>query len=264
MKLDSSLVINFIKQNKEKNLQHWIFKSIVTDEFCYEDVLYEEIDNIENTYNIFMEELVNFKPLNKKYWDLVFDDFAWSDISNTLYLVVGLPNPYDALVLEDNAGKDCIIFDLNRINQYSQDSNETRKLINNFLTHEIAHIYIRTKLKMVNKDNYLELLKFIFIDEGLSHLLSYCPNIDELDFNTEEMIKRKHLAYSRLKYYLEAPDKIEWQTILDSFSGEYWSKFAAIAGMFAIKEFYFDNNNCYGIFDNSVNKCLLETVLKMK
>lgn len=263
MKIDASIIQAYLSRDNDFKIRnHWIFNKIIDKEYVYEEVSVDESRKIENIFEIFLEVIKDFKPLNLEYWNMIFGEFDDTLISNTVYLIVGSPNPYDAMVREDDFGESCIIFDLYRISKYSEEANEIKKIINNFLTHEIAHILIHKKIKLKDKKDNLELLKYQLLDEGLAHLISYKENIRAVDFETIEMRNHKTDAFKEMKFFINNPQMINVDVLMRSCSGKYWDKFAAISGMFAIKDYYFNSENRgKDIFSNEIDLLIDNTIL---
>ncbi len=87
-----------------------------------------------------------------------------------IYIIVGSPNPYDAMVRQDREGNKSIIFDLARIGSYSKDINEIEEIIISLITHEVAHIYIGKEYKYPSmEDSIYNILQHIVFDEGIAH-----------------------------------------------------------------------------------------------
>jgi len=265
MKIDTSIVENYFSNNINEIKRHWIFSKVIEDEFIFEEIPYNKTDEIADILKIFLNVIENFKPFNLKYWEQIFGKFSWNQIQNKIYLIVGAPNPYDAMVREDELGENCIILDLYRISQYSNNPLKISKLINNFLTHEIAHVLIHKRLTIQDDNNNLEILKYVFFDEGLAHLLSFDEDISIVDFNTNEMQKRRHSSFQKMTKYLLSPDQIDRSVLVKScMSNNYWDKFAAISGMFTIKEYYFDKGRLFDLFDIDLNSIPFESIMNIR
>lgn len=154
----------------------------------------------------------------------------------TLYLVVGLPAPYDALVRSDHKGETCIIIDLYRILTYTGKPEDLPRIIRGFLTHELVHIMNHKVIVIEDKTDKEEILKYIYIDEGLAHYLAYLGS--DMGISIDEAINLGKMDPSKKKmaYYLDNPGQINQEVIMQACSGAYWDKFVCLDGMRAIHE----------------------------
>src|SRR3712207_3746749 len=89
----------------------WIFKSIEKDKYLIEKVSESKKNTIKKIAYLLQKELVNFKPYNIEIWNLIFP--RWESIINNslVYLVVGCPNPYDAMTRVSPKGEEAIIIE---------------------------------------------------------------------------------------------------------------------------------------------------------
>ena len=62
------------------------------------------------------------------------------------------------------------------------------------------------------------------------------------------MLERKEQSYSTFLHYIENKDQITKEILMKSNLGSYWDKFAAIAGMFAIIDYYNFNHKQISCF----------------
>lgn len=176
----------------------------------------------------------------------------WEAIVNemTVLLLVGCPNPYDAMVREHN-GKEYIIFDLIRFGNYEMQGCDIEQLIRQLITHETSHLCLHKKYPVPTADSYLEQLKYITFDEGFAHLLAYQDNVKDSDHSA---IINEHYedAYGKLQEAMKQTDPQRQKELLEqSNSGSYWSKFASISGkLFLLAHI----DGLHEIYDNGVDR----------
>ena len=85
------------------------------------------------------EAAAHFVPVNRPIWDALFPD--WEAVQPTLDLIVGYPEPYDAVAAHSPDGQAHLIFDLIRWCNYAE-LDQLDSIIRNLLTHEITHLLI--------------------------------------------------------------------------------------------------------------------------
>ncbi len=245
MKLNTEIIDEYFSNKSINNMKnHWIFKSIVPGKYMYEEPLEENYDRLKNIYEMLLKLLEDFKPLNLPLWEQFFGKYNALSEDATIYIIVGSPNPYDAMVRQDKEGNKSIIFDLERIRSYSENDDKILEIIMNLITHEMAHIYINKKYQSPGiEDSIYENLRYIVFDEGIAHFLSFDKDVLSIDWYTKEMIERKERAYSTLLNEIKNNSEDRKGEILArANSGKYWDKFGAISGLFAIIDYYNSHN----------------------
>ena len=177
-----------------------------------------------------------------------------------VYITIGVPEPYDAMVLKDEQGNDCIILDLERIRGYSEDDNQVVEIIEGLITHEVAHINIHKRYPWPSNDSKVDsILKYITFNEGIAHFLSIEENVLNMDWQGEEMIHRKNKAYKALLEHINNNENEDIDEILSKATcGRYWDKFACVAGMFAMIDYYDLHNKDISCFKKLYNKGIEE------
>jgi len=178
----------------------------------------------------YSNNLSDFKPLNEDIFTSIYPE--WPQIINDMnvLLVVGCPDPYDAMVME-YGGRQYVIFDLIRLNNYVRLGYNIDSMINQLLTHEISHLCLREKYPVPNSTDYFENLKYIVFDEAFAHILSFNEDIRGYDFTN---IIEEHYSKSliKLRSALNETDYDKQNELLiQANSGVYWDKFGAISGM---------------------------------
>ena len=116
----------------------------------------------------------HFVPVNRPIWDALFPD--WETVQPTLDLIVGYPEPYDAVAAHSPDGQAHLIFDLIRWCNYAE-LDQLDSIIRNLLTHEITHLLIGHRYPAADaaleSTDYLTRLDAYTFHEGFAHLLSY-------------------------------------------------------------------------------------------
>lgn len=266
MKIDISIIEQYLQGKPIDNIRkHWIFNSIIPGEIIFEEPKKENVSRIKEVFETLLKSLDDFKPINLLIWEEFFGKFKLSFIDTTVYLIVGSPSPYDAMVREDKNGNNCIILDVERIRAYSDDIEEITNIINKFITHEMAHIYIGEKYKYPDVNNsFDDVLKHIVFDEGIAHFLSFDKDVLSIDWYEEEMLKRREKAFSTLIYHLDNNCHGNKELLMKANCGKFWDKFGAISGLFAIIDYFNSKDKrieCFReIIDNGPN--LLIDVIK--
>lgn len=243
MIINTEIIDTYFTENSlEVMKNHWIFNSIVEGEYLFEEPKNVDVHKLRDIYRILVKKLQNFEPLNKYLWQQFFGNMMVSDIM-LIYLVVGSPKPYDAMVRRDAEGNECIIIDLIRISSYSDDIGKLSGIVSNFVTHEMAHIYIHKAYPYPTiEDTIFDNLKYIVFDEGIAHFLAFKEDVLSIDWYSDEMRKRRKKSYETLASIIKKDSIEDKEQILEKAnSGLFWEKFGAISGLFAIVDYYNSN-----------------------
>lgn len=261
MIINASIAEHYFKNKTVEDIKdHWIFNSIEKDKCLWENPAEENYERLKKIMDLLKESLERFKPLNIEIWEAFFEKYDSENNKVVVYITIGVPEPYDAMTLKDEKGKDCIILDLERIRGYSEDNNIIVKTIEELITHEVAHINIHKIYPWPSDDFKLDsLLKYITFNEGIAHLLGNEKNVLNLDWYSEEMMDRKSKAYNTLLKYINNNENENRDEILTKATcGRYWDKFACVAGMFALVDYYNLHNRDIGCFKQLYNKGIEE------
>ncbi len=111
------------------------------------------------------DQIMNFVQRNIKLVKQLFPSFDDVEKEYTVMLVVGFPDPYDAMVLEHD-GKGYIVFDLI---QFGKDSLDENYSCHGVLTHELIHICLHQKYRRIQNMSYIDDLNYTAFDEGIAH-----------------------------------------------------------------------------------------------
>lgn len=238
MRLDTTIVemyFNGITGADIKN--HWIFYSIKEGGHLYEIPDLNKRDKIQFVYEQVLNCLKYFQVRNKYLFDSVFPNNKITENDEiVIYLIVGAPSPYDAMCRKDGSGRLCIIFDLIRIKEYCNDIEQIQDIIENLITHELIHAYIRKDYPSPSLPNdFVSELKYIVFDEGFAHYLSLSNNI--LEFNFYKYRNKREVAFYKLKEAFRNNTGMNNEILIETNTGKFWDKFGAIAGMFGVSEY---------------------------
>ena len=212
---------------------HWIYQAIVPGQFTFEEPKNVNRELLVHLYETIKNRLYNFKPLNERLWHKIFSNLQIPD-TTAIYLIVGLPQPYDAVVREDKVGMRCIILDLVRLCTYADSLEELDFIAADFLTHELSHVLVSQKYPYSKKVPKIEVLKQLVFDEGIAHFLSYEEDVLSVDWHTDKMNNRRNSVYQKLRYYLTQEEALTHEAFRNANTGSFWDKYASISGMFAV------------------------------
>lgn len=230
MLVDDSIALKYLSgENIDKISNHWVFQNIEKEKHLFEVPDDAKRDEVNKIMISIKKILSDFIPLNEDIYSALYPHWKSIIEDMNVLLLVGCPDPYDAMVRE-YGGKEYVIFDLIRFCDYSEQGFNIDMLVRQLITHETAHLCLHMKYPIPTSDDFLEQLKYITFDEGFAHLLSFKDNLREFDFST--MIK-EHYNQSFIKLQ-EAMKEKDWQKqrilLNESNSGSYWDKFASISG----------------------------------
>lgn len=230
MIIDDSIVKKYLGGESSTTYKYDdIFNNIKYGENVFEEPDILKRDKITNLLKLINQELSDFHPYNFKLFCTLFPD--WKEIIKdvNVKLIVGCKEPYDAFVRESE-GKLNIYFDLIRISGYVDNGLDALAIIRQLLTHELTHVCLTKRHICKDKNDYAELLKYIVFDEGFAHILAFKENVEEFDFS-EQNVKYYNNSVQMLKEALnEKNSETQKEYLLTSNAGQYWNKFAAIAG----------------------------------
>ncbi|MDF2673933.1 MAG: hypothetical protein K0R09_2198 [Clostridiales bacterium] len=262
MKINRNTINDYIEGRPINEWSNqWIFHSIVDNQYLTEEVSGDKKDIIQSAADLIERELLNFQPYNKDIWDIIFPDWKNLIADSTVYLVVGCPNPYDAMSRISPDGEDVTIFDINRMLKYADSVEKLLPIIKNLLTHEYSHICLHTDYPIPEeKTSFILKLQYICFDEGFAHLLSFKENVKALDWMDKDMIEKKEKAYRMLIDAVKSNGSEHTELLEKAESGAFWNKFGAISGLFAIADLLsqskYDYNEIVNVYKDGPKKLL--------
>lgn len=191
-------------------------------------------DEVKKLIKHFQYGVEHFEPVNRPVWDKLFPD--WQKIQPAIDLIVGFPEPYDAVTMRGTDGQIHLVFDLICWRKYAGMA-DLDKIIRNLLTHEITHLLIGKNYPDVDmaieSTDYRTKLDAYTFHEGFAHLISYqATELDHVDWHTEQLKE----VYSSCKEKMcaaltETDTKKQEQYLYDAICGMYYEKFACMCGM---------------------------------
>ena len=196
----------------------------------------EHKKSVAAAVEIIRETAADFVPLNKEIFDDIFPNWQSELNEITAEIIVGLPQPYDAMMMLDPNGKQNIIFNAGIWADYV-GKYDLSALARNLLTHEFCHVCISKRFPQLNEvyngSDYITKLDAAAFDEGFAHMLSFGgKNLIENDFHTEKLnASGKTNAIKMLSALNEKNPEKQKELLEEAVCGSYYEKFAAICGM---------------------------------
>ncbi len=234
MIIKTEIIDSFLEHgNLDAVKNHWIYSVIVPGQYTFENPNNVNKELLVHLYETIKNRLYQFKPLNEELWHKIFGELCIPD-TTAIYLIVGMPKPYDAVVREDQAGMRCIILDLVRLCTYADSLEELDFIAADFLTHELSHVLMSQKYPYSKQIPKVNVLKQLVFDEGIAHFLSYQEDVLSVDWHTDKMNNRRDSVYQKLRYYLTQEQELTADAFLNANTGPFWDKYASISGMFAV------------------------------
>ena len=191
-------------------------------------------DEVKKLVNRFQYGVEHFEPVNRPVWDDLFPD--WQKIQPIIDLIVGFPEPYDAVTMRETDGQIHLVFDLICWRKYAGMA-DLDKIIRNLLTHEITHLLIGKNYPDVDtaleSTDYRTKLDAYTFHEGFAHLISYqAAELDQVDWHTEQLREVYSSCKEKMRAALvETDEKKQEQYLYDAICGKYYEKFACMCGM---------------------------------
>ncbi len=174
-----------------------------------------------------VEQIYAYVPRNYEAVKAIFPAFDEVASNFTIMLVVGFPDPYDAMMLESPDGESVMVFDLI---QFGEESLRVGYSCHRVLTHELIHMCLHRDYPQPKNPTYCANMDYVVFDEGFAHALTYPEDIGAFHFDVA-LEERFRAARDTLCSALSEtnPDRQrEFRAAADT--GRYWDKFGAIAG----------------------------------
>lgn len=184
---------------------------------------------VSKVYKQILYTLSNFKLFNETVFKVLFPNYEDLLVNVHVLLVVGCPEPYDAM-FKEYEGTEYIVFDLIRLASYVEQGYSVEDLVTQLIIHEFTHQCINQIYPCSKEMTYEEKLNYIVFNEGMAHFLAFKSSI-HIDWESELYRIHYENVKSLLMKALQATSKdkqLEWLERADT--GSYWNKFGAIAG----------------------------------
>lgn len=261
MNLNTEIVDCYLAgKNIDRFKNHWIYSSIGQGELKEKNIfkkpVIENMDNIQKLYDEVKSCLIDFQPFNKELWNILFENWK-SVLENVdIYLTVGIPEPNDATVIKSPSGNNVIVLDLGCWTKYLNHTDIT-KLTRNLVTHECCHMCIQTHNPIIDIDyesgSYLEKFNSLIFNEGFAHLLSFCEDINNYDWNDNKINEVRSKSLTKLKKAVAEIDRKNQNSYLyDAMFGSYYDKFGCMVGMLYLLDIY-KQSKSKGLLDEYKN-----------
>jgi hypothetical protein len=226
MRIDDSIVQKFLSGQEPISYSDcWIYSALGRS-YVFETPKPSDRDWVSQLCEKLKNQILYFLPRNIKLVKQLFPSFDDVTKEYTIMLVVGFPDPYDAMVLEHD-GKEYMVFDLI---QFGKDSLDADYSCYRVLTHELIHICLHQKYPCIQNMSYIDDLNYTAFDEGFAHALTYAEDIDSFQF--DEFLQGKYdVAKEKLKQAITETDPLKMKEYsMSADTGDYWDKFASISG----------------------------------
>ena len=243
MILNTQIVREYLRgDNLARHRGDWVYQNFENVQsrdgsmFTEPDSSDDRKQEVKKVLNVLEGVAGSFEPLNPDVWNTVFPEWRSTIHSVSADLIVGFPEPYDAVAKYDPEGNAHVIFDLCCWTRYLKSCN-IEKLAKGLLTHDLFHVLIADRYPELREDGnekkYLTALDAVTFNEGFAHLVSYENQaISATDWNSEKMQKVWEKSILQLKD--AAAYKIPGQQrryLFHANCGKYYEKFGAMAGM---------------------------------
>jgi len=241
MIIDDSIILKYINgESPETYCNSWIYSAIGRG-YTFDAPDSSNREWVFELYKRLKLQINDYIPRNAKLVSKLFPDFDSLVKSYTIMLVVGFPDPYDAMVLEHD-GKEYMVFDLI---QFGKDALSQEYSCHKVLTHELLHMCLHNKYPKLDNLSYKDELSYTAFDEGFAHAVSYPEDINNFTFNP--FLEEKYIiSKEKMKEAIQEIDpekQAEYRFSADT--GDYWDKFASICGKLYLLKHISDLENIY-------------------
>ncbi|MCD8084970.1 MAG: hypothetical protein LUF28_01325 [Clostridiales bacterium] len=243
MIINEEIAVTYLnRQNVNKYYSEWYFEETETAKmtggniFTSPNVDDDTYQKVQCVYDAIRATAQSFQPINVRIWNLLFPDWKKELENTSVDLIVGFPEPLDAVVKFDRDGRCHVIFDLICWTKYIGHS-DLAQVVRNLLSHELCHVLLHSHLagltEALEGTNYRECLDAITFDEGFAHLLSYnAKDIDTVDWQSKELLTVFERSRKKLTSALVEQDTTKQnQFLYEAHYGNYYDKFACMCGM---------------------------------
>ncbi len=233
MVIDDGIVRRYLAgESLDADREHWIYRAEGPESlFSAPDP--ENTHWVAKLHDKLIEQIYAYVPRNHAAAKAIFPFFDEVASDFTIMLVVGFPDPYEAMMLESPDGESVMVFDLI---QFGEESLEEDYSCHRVLTHELIHMCLHRDYPQPKNPTYRADMDYLVFDEGFAHALTYPADIGSFQFDAA-LEDRFRTARETLRSALAETDpdrQRELRTAADT--GRYWNKFGAIAGkLFLLK-----------------------------
>jgi len=226
MNIDDSIVMQYLAgEPSERCRDAWVFRTF-GGKSIFAEPNPRHKDWVAALHQKLKRQLLDFTPRNRETVTALFPGFDAVTQDYTAMLVVGFPDPYDAMFLS-HEGRDAVVFDLI---QFSETALAPDYSCHRVLTHELLHLCIQREYPSEAAKTYAENLDYIAFNEGFAHALSYPENLSA--FALDAQLAKKYLAAKTTLAAACRESSPEKQRVFlqTADTGDYWEKFASISG----------------------------------
>lgn len=241
MKIDDNIILKYINgDSPDTYCDSWIYGA-VGHGYIFDSPNPKNREWVIKLYEKLKEQIANYIPRNATIVRKLFSDFDCVANSYTIMLVVGFPDPYDAMVLE-HSGKEYMVFDLI---QFGKESLAPEYSCHRVLTHELLHMCLHNKYPKPDNLSYVDDLSYTAFDEGFAHAVSFPENIDTFCFDS--FLEEKFMtSKAKMKEALQETNPIKQAEFrISADTGDYWDKFASICGKLYLLKHIGELENIY-------------------
>ena len=226
MTIDDSIARKYLSGEIPESYKNcWIY-SALDEGYLFEDPDPKNREWVSKLCKKLKNQILNYLPRNEHTVRNLFPEFDAVVRDYTVLLVVGFPDPYDAMALEHD-GKGYTIFDLI---QFGADSLDETYNCHRVLTHELIHLCLYRQYPKPIGLSYIDELNYTAFQEGFAHALTFPENISE--FTLDDFLADKYrCSKKQLQKALQETDADrQKQYLVSADTGDYWNKFASISG----------------------------------
>jgi hypothetical protein len=226
MKVDDSIIQKYLSGQEPASYSDcWVYSALGRGN-VFETPKSSDREWVSQLCEKLKNQILNFIPRNIKLVKQLFPNFDDVEKEYTVMLVVGFPDPYDAMVLEYD-GTEYMVFDLIQFGKEALNENYSCHRV---LTHELIHACLHQKYPCNKNMSYVDDLNYAAFDEGFAHALSYPEDIFSFEF--DEFLQEKYnAAKEKLKQAITETDPLKMEQYrISADTGDYWNKFASISG----------------------------------
>jgi hypothetical protein len=227
MRIDDGIVRRYLAgESLDADRQNWIYRA-VGQEGLFSAPDPKDAEWVAKLRDKLAEQIYAYVPRNYEAVKAIFPAFDEVASNFSIMLVVGFPDPYEAMMLESPDGESVMVFDLIRFGEKSLKADYSCHRV---LTHELIHMCLHRDYPQPKNPTYRESMDYIVFDEGFAHALTYPEDMGAFDFDIalEERFRAARDTLGAALSETNSERRREFLAAADT--GRYWDKFGAIAG----------------------------------